>query len=252
MTDKISIHAPREGSDPGAAAPPGWQYNFYPRSPRGERPDDEGVNEKGYNFYPRSPRGERRLAKQRMAGQVWHFYPRSPRGERPELRLFVPGVRSDFYPRSPRGERQPPAECPRAGHDISIHAPREGSDVVPAAGLPDEGHFYPRSPRGERLSVLHRKLCSRLFLSTLPARGATQPAVQGLCAYLISIHAPREGSDTVTTRCNSWTTPYFYPRSPRGERPKTSSSSSVPWQYFYPRSPRGERHSLPFRAYARI
>ena len=55
------------------------------------------------------------------------------------------------------------------------------------------------------------------FLSTLPARGAT---VQPLCRdapVRISIHAPREGSDTrkravIIGRAN------FYPRSPRGER----------------------------------
>ena len=33
------------------------------------------------------------------------------------------------------------------------------------------------------------------FLSTLPARGATQPAAAGDLHRVISIHAPREGSD---------------------------------------------------------
>ena len=80
-----------------------------------------------------------------------------------------------------------------------------------------------------------------IFLSTLPARGATvyhrvhQPpkcaisihapregsdkqhdAVHGLCN--ISIHAPREGSDGGET-CAAGSPPAnFYPRSPRGER----------------------------------
>ena len=33
---------------------------------------------------------------------------------------------------------------------ISIHAPREGSDRLPAAQNAHPDHFYPRSPRGER------------------------------------------------------------------------------------------------------
>ena len=35
---KISIHAPREGSDKGLSTSAVWPSNFYPRSPRGERP----------------------------------------------------------------------------------------------------------------------------------------------------------------------------------------------------------------------
>ena len=58
---------------------------------------------------------------------------------------------------------------------ISIHAPREGSDFLPA-----------RTPI--RLVI---------FLSTLPARGATLQGLSGQAAYYISIHAPREGSDPV-------------------------------------------------------
>ena len=57
------------------------------------------------------------------------------------------------------------------------------------------------------------------FLSTLPARGATslKPAI-GL-RYYISIHAPREGSDGSSSTGSSNQLD-FYPRSPRGERPR--------------------------------
>ena len=56
------------------------------------------------------------------------------------------------------------------------------------------------------------------FLSTLPARGAT-PVVSAreLHDFLISIHAPREGSDTRNGSPLLYRR-YFYPRSPRGER----------------------------------
>ena len=50
-----------------------------------------------------------------------------------------------------------------------------------------------------------------------------------LCSFLfhvISIHAPREGSDPV--RPLSWTTkPHFYPRSPRGERRKDAAADEL-------------------------
>ena len=101
-------------------------------------------------------------------------------------------------------------------------------------------HFYPRSPRGERLQVrfLPPKLAQ--FLSTLPARGATD-----FCRRL-----PERFR-------------HFYPRSPRGERlvPLYDEEdgalflSTLPARgatrrgyirrhssgHFYPRSPRGER-----------
>ena len=56
---------------------------------------------------------------------------------------------------------------------ISIHAPREGSD---------------------RLVGLHA-LDDLVFLSTLPARGATGAVDVHEADAVISIHAPREGSD---------------------------------------------------------
>ena len=146
----------------------------------------------------------------------------------------------NFYPRSPRGERHAVTTLAQALY-ISIHAPREGSDVgmlmlppnttlflstLPARGATifvcvDNGcdfDFYPRSPRGERQKRLKMKQRSKRFLSTLPARGATCPSSRPptkyryfyprsprgerlgvlhhrVGAFLISIHAPREGSD---------------------------------------------------------
>ena len=79
---------------------------------------------------------------------------------------------------------------------ISIHAPREGSDLAPAVCAAVPSHFYPRSPRGERPDTndIHHE--DHQFLSTLPARGATVLQHDGSAARkIISIHAPREGSD---------------------------------------------------------
>ena len=40
--------------------------------------------------------------------------------------------------------------------------------------------------------------CKEIFLSTLPARGATYKVHIAFFHVLISIHAPREGSDALT------------------------------------------------------
>ena len=79
--------------------------------------------------------------------------------------------------------------------DISIHAPREGSDVLTVVILPKISNFNPRSPRGERRLDCKHGFATAGFQSTLPARGATVPR--------------RVSPDTRV---------YFNPRSPRGER----------------------------------
>ena len=101
-----------------------------------------------------------------------------------------------FYPRSPRGERRTAPAEPAGPVQISIHAPREGSDGVchPPSKTPGvisihaprEGSDQPSPSTGSQRI---------LFLSTLPARGATRSAAASMASFEISIHAPREGSD---------------------------------------------------------
>ena len=79
--------------------------------------------------------------------------------------------------------------------NISIHAPRAGSDLVDGMPVLDCSNFNPRSPCGER-------------------HGG------GTCSHgsgTISIHAPRAGSDGIRTTVNI-IIQYFNPRSPCGER----------------------------------
>ena len=78
---------------------------------------------------------------------------------------------------------------------ISIHAPREGSDRGSFLRWSPCGYFYPRSPRGERRLALGVSTVLSSFLSTLPARGAT--------------NLPQRPGEIRRD---------FYPRSPRGER----------------------------------
>ena len=80
---------------------------------------------------------------------------------------------SYFNPRSPQGER-----LRRYVHlglvlDISIHAPRKGSDGSFIRLTTEEACFNPRSPQGERRVVHPSHNRGGMFQSTLPARGAT-------------------------------------------------------------------------------
>ena len=79
--------------------------------------------------------------------------------------------------------------------DISIHAPREGSDRA--------GQANQLGPIG--ISIHAPREGSDGFRDVYPF------------PQLISIHAPREGSDPPPTRPRR-PLPNFYPRSPRGER----------------------------------
>ena len=78
---------------------------------------------------------------------------------------------------------------PHAG--ISIHAPREGSDLDACIAAHANYDFYPRSPRGERRAVGLTPAAFVGFLSTLPARGATDRyhRVGGLTIFLSTLPA---------------------------------------------------------------
>ena len=237
----ISIHAPREGSDRCQSSKHSSATNFYPRSPRGERPIISSVLTDSCGFLSTLP--ARGATYNIMASQrekfisihapregsdiyhelteiaALHFYPRSPRGER-QGRTSATRRCIYFYPRSPRGERRTANRPNTLWQKISIHAPREGSDLFRVVCTSSVTDFYPRSPRGERLV----DVCGNAVLEN------------------------------------------FYPRSPRGERPNTASSpkprrpflSTLPargatasrWSFssgcrhFYPRSPRGERQQM--------
>ena len=70
-----------------------------------------------------------------------------------------------------------------------------GSDSCEIAPTSAAVYFYPRSPRGERQGHEPPPMNRRLFLSTLPAWGATRTSWKQWTHTRISIHAPRVGSD---------------------------------------------------------
>ena len=78
---------------------------------------------------------------------------------------------------------------------ISIHAPRVGSDSTWKMSTARKQNFNPRSPCGERQDSFYPQNMVFLFQSTLPVWGATGGITGELPIKLISIHAPRVGSD---------------------------------------------------------
>ena len=130
----------------------------------------------------------------KMAKSMANFNPRSPRGERRCISTAVepaalfqstlPAWGATRVIEEATREYEISIHAPRVGSDgthwvrcqrclISIHAPRVGSDICWVMLQPRQQDFNPRSPRGERL------LSSVRFIIFSP----------------ISIHAPRVGSD---------------------------------------------------------
>ena len=152
------------------------------------------------HFNPRSPHGERQLVHQNNDA-LFGISIHAPRMGSDPVQIFLVEIRKR----------------------ISIHAPRMGSDqsrfsswkfvkgfqsTLPAWGATRGtvrnnllcGYFNPRSPHGERRSWCYFILCNEPFQSTLPAWGATWISNQHGCWLVISIHAPRMGSDSCLSR----------------------------------------------------
>ena len=103
------------------------------------------------NFNPRSPRGER----------LWP--PSAPSAPSPSFQSTLPArgatnnhviyLQADLF-QSTLPARGATNQIVKAMGliDISIHAPREGSDAIYCIGLINPRYFNPRSPRGERPS----------------------------------------------------------------------------------------------------
>ena len=171
---------PARGSDSKPAARRAKANSFNPRSPRGGATDWQRELERAAKVSIHAPReGERRAKRPQGCVFLAGFNPRSPRGGATSItRRNTPPASSSFNPRSPRGG------ATYLAHDVcyrvlvSIHAPREG----------------------ERRRSASVQAASRMFQSTLPARGSDLMPADGVeGGVAVSIHAPREGE-----RLMSW------------------------------------------------
>ena len=175
---------------------------------------------------------------------------------------------SDFNPRSPCGERLPCAsligtfnfrfqstlpvrgatiynKMPQQLRDISIHAPRAGSDYVHSGLHQAVAPFQSTLPvRGATSRPVAMPLSSAVFQSTLPVRGATiAKFVKNSETSTISIHAPRAGSDFKRDPLIEPEPPISI-HAPRAGSDRGDGGTTRPHVcHFNPRSPCGERLS---------
>ena len=190
----LSIHAPREGSDPPQICTARSSADFNPRSTYGERWSNINLLIHQVNFNPRPPTGSDLPSAGRSVVGLG-------------ISIHAPLTGSDGIPsfllKSAR---------------ISIHAPHTGSDSLlgyPGARLPQ---FQSTLPSRGAMKGVGCGLNGVQLQSTLHIRGAMPPMMRRRSFRFISIHAPRsEGSDLVLAfRASSICD--FNPRSPYGER----------------------------------
>ena len=100
-------------------------------------------------------------------------------------------------------------------------------------------HFNPRSPHGERRYAPDSRYAVDPFQSTLPARGATPVTSAPPLVILISIHAPRTGSDCPPFTIGDFIHLFQSTLPARGATNLSKGHDAM--RHFNPRSPHGER-----------
>ena len=173
---KISIHALREEGDKNSSAakitprlflstPSArratsyallgrcMRFYFYPRPPRGGRPERDRKQSEIIKISIHALREEGDLRGVLSAPSALHFYPRPPRGGRLHFLRQTSGAVSDFYPRPPRGGRPRLQRSVLAGARF-LSTPSARRATTLSGSFPRRnGDFYPRPPRGGRLGV---------------------------------------------------------------------------------------------------
>ena len=171
--------------------------------------------------------------------------------------------RMNFYPRPPRGGRHPH----RVGAVVAIvflstPSARRATPLLPD-WFPWSGYFYPRPPRGGRPYGSTSDQASTLFLSTPSVRRTTNHEQSHMGQNYLFLSTPSARRATAAQTYLFREVPNFYPRPPRGGRPKgvhvlavanqflstpsarRATSAKSPMMYspsnFYPRPPRGGR-----------
>ena len=152
---------------------------------------------------------------------------------------------------------------------ISIHAPREGGDILLVTRSPLHRDFNPRPPRGGRPGSPRHWCAYTGFQSTPPARGATLPDhATGRNALHFNPRPPRGGRRHTYCRIHSTQKFQSTPPARGATHPHDNDSKqniisihapreggdglpqglSWPRNYFNPRPPRGGRHGTAIRS----
>ena len=130
---RISIHAPREGGDCSIYKGMLRRSEFQSTPPaRGATTSlfQKPMNDQYFN--PRPPRGGRPACGLNLCCQAG-FQSTPPARGATRQRPCCPMGSGDFNPRPPRGGRRRDCQLAGGAGPISIHAPREGGDLIPSA-----------------------------------------------------------------------------------------------------------------------
>ena len=239
----ISIHALLAESDTSKADIKIPHFNFYPRSPCGERPSIRIIVFLERVFL--STLSLRRATfSPILMGFTGGLFLSTLSLRRATLNQIPPRhFHYHFYPRSPCGERRVWA-FPVGSECLFLSTLSLRRATIMFTGiLAHDTNFYPRSPCGERPTPEEAKRWnSTISIHALLAESD--------CQWRRSVKLFRQFLSTLSLRratrvdfffCVLYH--YFYPRSPCGERLLTSVVNSTGTTDFYPRSPCGERHN---------
>ena len=257
---RISIHAPRTGSDALSAVFSGVSENFNPRSPHGERRQRVDCYKNGFQISIHAPRtGSDGIATRQMLPRRISIHAPRTGSDGVDLQkistgkmisIHAPRTGSDVQSRHSALAGAISIHAPRTGSDIneverpriggiSIHAPRTGSDMM-YQRLRHSARISIHAPRtGSDALPIVPLYANDKFQSTLPARGATEIGGIAGNGKNISIHAPRTGSDPSSNGL-------IWVQGISIHAPRTGSDSSATGFVsspinFNPRSPHGER-----------
>ena len=192
----ISIHAPRVGSDQCDRFCGQRRCHFNPRSPCGERPSPADSSCRPLRFQSTLPVWGATYINPAIQPifDISIHAPRVGSDRKPIMRLLIS---ANFNPRSPCGERRVDMGNSVMFYGISIHAPRVGSDCFFKCSKSSTGRFQSTLPVWGATSVaFFRNLWVLYFNPRSPC--GERPDFDGMtkAQLLISIHAPRVGSDS--------------------------------------------------------
>ena len=192
----ISIHAPRAGSDMENVPNHTAAVNFNPRSPCGERRSHWNLAALHSYFNPRSPCGERHGSLTLHRRKNRRFQSTLPvRGA--TIRMREPDARSsNISIHAPRAGSDPELKLLHHIANISIHAPRAGSDINRHCAKRRFVRISIHAPRaGSDVKDYGEAMMQIDFNPRSPCGERRYDWWNGRTIESISIHAPRAGSD---------------------------------------------------------
>ena len=191
----ISTHAPRTGSDGACQWHPDSPVHFNPRSPHGERRARGRAHNASDDFNPRSPHGERQVQLCRHLQRAG-FQPTLPARGATEAQPCAVCIYADFNPRSPHGERRNRARSVGNGKSFQPTLPARGATATTRLSR-SAGHcISTHAPRTGSDQDFVDSLLMQCGISTHAPRTGSDDTTANIYTHIdISTHAPRTGSD---------------------------------------------------------